>query len=94
MLPMLLMVTGFIYTKAQVTSHNPVKHVSVVYSGKQPARKVNSDSTVTAITHIRAAGGNADSIKITDGTLSSDKLVKDLLSSLHEGNSENRKIRP
>ena len=90
MLPMLLMVTGFMYTKAQVTPH-PVAYVSVNYPGKQLSAKVISDST--AIGHIKAAAGKADSIRITDGTLSTDKLVKDLLSSLHE-NSESRKIRP
>jgi len=92
MLPILLMVTGFIYTKAQVTSHNPATQVSVIYSGKQPAAKVISDST--AVAHVRAAAGKADSIKITDGMHSTDKLAKDLLSSLHEANSESRKIRP
>ena len=80
-LPMLLMVTGFTYAKAQVTSQNPVTHVSVVYSGKKPAAKALSDSTAVCI---KATRGKADSIKITDGTLSADKLAEDILISLDQ----------
>ena len=89
MLPILLMVTGFIYTKAQVTSHNPVTHISVIYPGKQFAGKALSDST--AVAHTETTGGKADSIRITDGTLSTDKLADDLLSSLHQSSGPKAK---
>jgi hypothetical protein len=90
-LPMLLMITAVIYAKAQVTSHNPVINVSVIYSGKQPG-KVISDST--AILRVKATDTRPDSTKVTDGRLSSDKLVKDILSSLHETKySESQKVR-
>ena len=88
-LPMLLMVTGALYTKAQVTSHS-VTRVSVIYSGKP--LKVVSDST--AISPGKATGSKPDSTKVTDGKLSTDKLVKDILSSLEEAKySESQKIR-
>jgi len=87
MVPMLLLVTGFMYTEAQVTSHNPVRHISVIYPGKQPG-KVFSDST--ALARIKT-GGKADSIRITDGTLSTDKLADDLLSSLHQSSGPKAK---
>jgi len=88
MLFMLLLVTGFIYTKAQVTSHNPVTYISVIYPGKPSAGKVLSDSTAVARTR---TGGKADSIRITDGTLSTDKLAEDLLSSLHQSSGPKAK---
>ena len=90
-LPMFLMVTAAIYTKAQVTPHNPVISVSIFYSGKQPG-KVISDST--AILRLKATDSKPDSTKPTDGRLSSDKLVKDILSSLHEIKySESQKVK-
>ena len=90
-LPMLLMITCVLYTKAQVASHNPVTGVSVVYPVKQPSR-VTSDST--AIFRNKATASKPDSTKLIDGKVSSDRLAKDILSSLQEARySENQKIR-
>jgi hypothetical protein len=78
-LPMLLMVTAAIYTKAQVTYHNSVTGVSVIYTGKQPVKVISDSSTIP---RHKATDNKPDSTKLTDGRLSADKLMKDILSSL------------
>jgi hypothetical protein len=89
-LSVLLIITCVMYTKAQVASH-AVTGVPVVYHAKHPS-KINSDST--AIFRSKATGSKPDGTKIIDGKLSSDRLAKDILSSLQEARySENQKIR-